>query len=401
MAAGTIGPFGRDYLQLGLRIDKHQKGYKDYYYGPKEIKGKVNKESEISPIQLLKDCASLQKSVTDQGFDGKREEYLEKMLNAIEVTIERDVLGKRKGRSIEEDFSIQADMELRPFKESKLDDLKARTDEAYGGSGTLTERMEKMRKNRAIPEEEVKEAFEKGLKLTEQKTRELYPEMLPEESNIKVVVDSSIPWAAYEWYDGNYYSLVKINPKKLYWTSFLRASSHEGYPGHHTEFVVAEDKLYRKENRFEHAILLYNTPNMIMCEGIAGIGINTLFSYREQEEIALKEFCVERDKPSIEELLQQNMVRKDLYFIEFNAVYYKLVEGWEDKEVIQYIKDFEVYTDKSINDMMVRTDDPTYKMVGFAATLGKRLIIEALGEHPSAKNFRSLLENPVLPSNLI
>jgi len=391
---------GSDYLELGLRMGKHQKGYVDYYYGPPEIKERVDQESKIKPEQLLKDCSSLKKRVFDQGFDDKREKYLEKMLSAMEVTIERDFLGVK--RPVEEDFKLQADLELRPVKESKLDDLRAQIDEAYEGAGTLSERMARMRKKRTVPESEVLKAFRKGLGITEKRTREVFPDMLPKEESIDLKADLSFQWACYEVYKGNFKSLVKVNTMYcMYWTSFLRFGAHEGYPGHHTAFAVAEDKLYRKENRFEHAILFYNTPYMIICEGIADIGLNALFSYSEQEEIALKEFCPDpKNGPPVEELIRQNIVRKNISMINFNAAYHKLVDNWSDEEAFKYLGSFEVYGDEVINNMIRKINEPVFKMVGFAQHLGRNLITNKFGEHPSPKDFRYLLENPVLPSEL-
>lgn len=400
MAADTIGKFGSDYLRLGLRIGRHQEDYVDYYYGPPEIKENVDKEPKIHPKQLHKDCSSLQKEVFDQGFDAKREIYLEKMLKAMEVTIERDLLKKEK-RSVEEDFKRQNAMEFRPFEESLLEGLKVGFDEAYGGTGTLSKRMATMRKKRALPKTEVYDACQKGLNIAKKRTQELYPGMLPEEEDIKVIVSSKCEWGAYDWYKGNFKSTMEINSKTAYWTGLLRIGTHEGYPGHHTAFVVAEEKLYLKKNQFEHAILLYNTPYMIIVEGIADVGVNTLFSYLEQEDIALREFCPDqKNGPSIEELVQQNMVRKNISMIDFNATYHKLVEKWSDEEVIKYLTSFEIFGDEICKRMLNRMKNPALIMVATARQLGRDVIIEALGEYPSPKDFRRLLENPVLPSDL-
>lgn len=408
MAADTIGEFGSDYLRLGLRIDKHQDGYKDYYYGPPEIKEQVDKEEKIHPKQLHKDCSSLQKEVFDQGFDKKREIRLEKMLKAMEVTIETDLLNLLENRSFEEDFKLLTDLEIRPYKESRLNEFRAQIDEAYGGVGPLSERMAQFRKKRSVPGNKALQAFRRGLDIAEQRTREVFPDMFPKGQKIDLEKDSgsgSMLWSFYNWYQGNFTSLVTINPTwGAYWTIFLKSGVHEGYPGHHTTFVVAEDKLYRKKNYFEYAILLYKTPYMVMCEGMADIAIKTLFSCREQAEIALKEFfpfCVNtKNAPSIEELLLQDAVRKNYTMINFNAAYHKHVDKWSDKEVIKYLKTFGAYEKKITGNIITRFKNPVYRTTEFAHQIGRELITDALGENPSPKEFRHLLENPVLPSDL-
>ena len=129
--------------------------------------------------------------------------------------------------------------------------------------------MARMRKKRAVPENEVLKSFQKALDVVKRKTQELFPGMLPEEESIDLEVakrNGEIKWAAYDWYKGNFKSVVEVNTKyQMYWTTLLAYAAHEGYPGHHTEFAVAEDKLYRKKDQFERSILLYNTPYMIIC----------------------------------------------------------------------------------------------------------------------------------------
>jgi len=141
---------------------------------------------------------------------------------------------------------------------------------------------------------------------------------------------------------------------------------------------------------------------MIICEGIANLGLNTLFSNSEQEEIALREFCPDpKNGPSIEELIRQTKVRKNLSMITFNAAYYKLIDNWSDKEVFKYLDSFEVYGDEVNINIIERINKPVFKMTSFAHHLGRDLIIDKFGEFPSPKNFRYLLENPLLPSELM
>ena len=80
--------FGEKFLFLAHRIDKHNKGYVDFYIGPKKIHEIVDNEVITSPNKLLTDCKALQKDLSKQGYDKKRERYLEKLLRAMESSIE-------------------------------------------------------------------------------------------------------------------------------------------------------------------------------------------------------------------------------------------------------------------------------------------------------------------------
>ena len=58
-----ISKFGTDYLLLALRLKHLNEQYIDSYYGPLELKTKVDKEPEVSPAKLLKLCIQLKKDL--------------------------------------------------------------------------------------------------------------------------------------------------------------------------------------------------------------------------------------------------------------------------------------------------------------------------------------------------
>jgi len=52
----NLSDFGRRFLCLAHRIDKHNMGYVDFYIGPKKIRKIVDNEAITSPSKLLTDC---------------------------------------------------------------------------------------------------------------------------------------------------------------------------------------------------------------------------------------------------------------------------------------------------------------------------------------------------------
>ena len=55
----NISKFGEDFLLLALRINKHIKGYIDFYIGPDRFRQIVDNEPPSSPNKLLKDSIAL------------------------------------------------------------------------------------------------------------------------------------------------------------------------------------------------------------------------------------------------------------------------------------------------------------------------------------------------------
>jgi hypothetical protein len=87
---------------------------------------------------------------------------------------------------------------------------------------------------------------------------------------IEVSMVSNQPWSGYNWYLGNCRSRVEINTDlPIQASRLLNLVAHEGYPGHHTEHAIKEQRLYRELGYGEHAIQLINTPECVLSEGIA------------------------------------------------------------------------------------------------------------------------------------
>ena len=401
----NISKFGEDFLLLALRIDKHIKGYVDFYYGPEKFFQIVDNEAITSPNKLLVDSNSLLNKLDLQGYHIKRERYLEKMLTAMRTSIE---LLNGIEISLKDQFLKLYDVALQPANESELKNLKNEYDEAYEGPGSLEERLEKLRLKRRVTEEKVFEFFKRALQITEKRTKELFINLLPENEQILLDLtqeknNDKIKWACYEWYLGNYNSRIEVNPKfDMYWTVLLMYSAHEGYPGHHTEFSVKECILYRELNQFEHSILLLNSPKLLISEGIANIALNVLFSYRDQAEIGLNEFCSDISKEdSLETLIAQNKVRNKLNLFWYNFAYHALIDNYTDEDLISYGKNFEIFGKDDLRNQIKRLNNPVYSKNAFTYNLGMNIIKKKYGEFPSVKDFRNLLVNPILPCDLL
>ena len=61
-----LSEFGKGFLRLALRIDKHIKGYVDFYIGPKKLRQIVDNEAVTSPNKLLINCRALQNDMLKQ-----------------------------------------------------------------------------------------------------------------------------------------------------------------------------------------------------------------------------------------------------------------------------------------------------------------------------------------------
>ncbi len=398
-----LSEYGKRFLRLPLRIDKHNKGYVDFYIGPKKLHKIVNNEAITSPSKLLSDCKALQKDLFKQGYDKKRERYLEKMLTAMRTSIETlngIVI------PIKEQFLRLYDVALKPVNESELDNLKEEINAAYGDLGSLEKRISDLKVRRTVPENKVFELFKKALSITRERTKELFVNFLPQKERIVLELvknNDEVKWTYYNWYVGNFCSRIEVNPNyNIYWTAFLFGAAHEGYPGHHTEFAIKERVLYRELDQYEHSILLLHSPKLIISEGIADLAVKMLFSNREAVEIGLRELCPDSsNEDSLERMMAQNKVRGKLTLFWYNFAYHALIDKYNDEELMQYGTNFEIFNKETIKNQLKRISSPVYSKNAFMYNLGTNLITHKYGEPPSIKDFRYLLVNPILPSDLI
>ena len=398
-----MSEFGIEFLLLALRIDKHIKGYVDFYFGPEKLRKIVDNEPITSPKKLLLTSKTLLKQLGSQGYNKERERYLEKLLIAMRTSIEL-LIGIEI--SIKEQFLRQYDVVLQPVKESELDNLKEEFNAAYGGLGSLEKRMNDLRVRRTIPEGKVFELFKKALNITRERTKELFVNLLPQKERIVLELvknNNEVKWAYYNWYLGNLRSRIEVDPNyNMYWTGLLAAAAHEGYPGHHTEFIAKEQRLYRELNQFEHSILLLHSPKLILSEGIADLAVKMLFSNREAVEIGLRELCPDSTKEaSLDIIMAQNKVKGKITLFWYNFAYHALIDNWSKEDLIQYATSFEVFDYDTVSNQLRLINNLSHSTTIFSYSLGRNLIINKYGEFPSIKNFRNLLAKPILPSDLV
>jgi hypothetical protein len=167
------------------------------------------------------------------------------------------------------------------------------------------------------------------------------------------------------------------------------------------EFVIKEKSLCQELMHFEHFVLLLNTPKLIISEGLATLAINTLFPYETQAEISLEEFCLEKQKEdSLEMIKKQIIVRNKINKFWQNFGYYALVEEWSRTKLLRYAESYEIFSEENINNQIILLENPVHSTTTFSYQIGSTLIMNRYGEFPSIKDFKNMLFNPVLPSDI-
>src|SRR5581483_4573458 len=89
------------------------------------------------------------------------------------------------------------------------------------------------------------------------------------------------PWSGFNYYLGGLHSRVAINiDLPVLSTSLAHLVAHEAYPGHHTEHARKEVGLVRRRHFYEESIFLVGTPQCLIAEGLADLGLEVVMGRR-------------------------------------------------------------------------------------------------------------------------
>ncbi|MFX1389503.1 MAG: hypothetical protein ACFE9Z_05500 [Promethearchaeota archaeon] len=395
----SINKFGTDYLLLGLRVGKVIDGFVDAYYGPSELHDLVDKEEPQSPTSLIKACKNLQNQLNEQGFSKERVKYMKKTLKAIETSL-NIISGK--------DFSfLEKVSKIYGIKPELIDDsefykLKEEINSIFEGSEELSNRIIAFKNKHNLPMDILKNTFEKASKVIRERTYNMFPDLLPVGESISIEIVKDKPWGAYNWYQGNFKSRIEINTDiPLDCMNVLSFITHEAYPGHHTEHSVKEKYLYKDQNRFEHSILMIFTPEAVVTEGIGNTAIDVLFTDQEKGQFILDRLCHKSSEANLDLIINYCQIQGELLKLLNNLAIHAHQDGWSDEELVKYALDFDLAPENLIRQRLQFIRHPLWSTYVFNYTYGEKLIKQNFGKNPSPEDFKKLLLNPFLPSDLI
>lgn len=276
----TIDELAKEYVKLGLFIGQFEPGFVDYYYGPDSLKPNprsklvFNKDSLMAMINSLNNrLGKLKMTMHNDSTVLTRIKWLEKQLDAFNLLV-RNISGERVNFDEEtlHFFSVKAPI----YDEQHFQSIVKEIDNILPGVGSTQERYQKLLQKFTIPSNRIDTIFKVAMAEGRRKTLEHLN--LPKEENIKMEFVRGQPWNAFNSYKGNYTSLILVNldyPISIF--DALSWTSHEGYPGHHTNFVMIEKTNVRGKGWIEQSLLPIYSPQAFMSEGIAENGLAMIF----------------------------------------------------------------------------------------------------------------------------
>ncbi len=294
----NVNEIAEAYVKLVLAMGKHDPDYVDAYYGPPEWKKQAEKPLNAIALEAakLRDQLSKIPKPAEQ-MEQLRNAYLTKQLSALETRV-RIVKGEHL--SFDEESQALYDAIAPKLSESHFQEILASLAAKLPGEGPLMQRYENWRQAFVIPKDKLDTVFQLAIK--ECRKRTLAHVKLPPGENFSVEYVSNKPWTGYNWYKGNYRSVIQVNTDlPVYIDRAIDLAAHEGYPGHHVYNVLLEKNLLRDRGWIEFSVYPLFSPQSLIAEGTANFGREVVFTKAERLEFEKKGAlagCGDRSIPS-------------------------------------------------------------------------------------------------------
>jgi hypothetical protein len=279
-----IGQVAEQYVKLGLALGEHDPHYVDAYYGPPAWREEMRRArwplADISAraIGLLARLAEPGPEETRDEAMLLRYEFLRRQLLALATRVNMLQGGRRK---FDDESRFLYGAVAPAVADAHFDAALEELDRLLPGSGPLVDRNEAYRAQFVIPAGRVKAVFEAAM--AECRRRTLAHARLPAGEKLTVEFVQGKPWTAYQWYRGNFHSLIQVNtdvPMAL--GQALSLACHEGYPGHHVHSVLIEENLVRARGWVEFSLFALHSPQALLAEGAAEYGVELAFPGEER-----------------------------------------------------------------------------------------------------------------------
>jgi hypothetical protein len=398
-------PVARDYLLLALRLDQHTPGLVDGFFGPADLKGQVDMEQLRPPQRLAEDASSLLDRLPAEIAEPDRRDWLAHQLVALRTQAE--ILAGANVPYVEQLSRLFAWTPERR-DESVFDAAAAELDVLLPGREPVAKRLAAWDERLVVPVDRLREVVDWLVETFRTRAEATFG--LPRGEELRVRLVSGQPWSGYNWYDGGLRSRVDINTDlPVGAADLLRTVAHETFPGHHLEHAWKEAALVDGAHRLESSILLINTPECLISEGLADLGFR--FAVPPAEEPVLLAELFERaalpiaaDPAAARDAAMRSAAmrgpRRRLAEIRVNAALMRHADGASHEETLAYLERVGRLPRALAEKRLEFIEHPLWRTYVFVYHEGEALLerwLAAVPEPKRAARFGRLLREQLSP----
>jgi len=374
-------------------------GYVDSYFGPDEWMAQAKQAGKLPLPELTKKADQLAMDISHADeLDSQRRDFLARQVMAMQMSLR--LLSGEKISLVEEVKGLY-DVQPEWKDESNFEEAHKEWDKALPPGDSLAERLQAWYRSLEIPIEKVQEILPFIIKRLRELTHQKFG--LPNGENFALKFVSDQPWSAYNWYLGGFQSRIDFNtdlPIKV--SALADLIAHEGYPGHHTELSIKEQKLIRERQFQEHVLTLLNSPSCVIAEGIATSALETVLTDAEREEWYREEILPKAGMAHIDakRMIQISRASQKLDGLVGNAAFMLHDQNKSEAEIIQYLQKYGLMTEKEAQKSIRFISDGIDRSYIFTYHMGYDLLAELFAQGNREAYFKRLLEEPVTPHQI-
>ncbi|MGH3897340.1 MAG: DUF885 domain-containing protein [Pseudonocardiaceae bacterium] len=391
----------REYLLLGLRFDRLVEGFVDAYTGDPALRRQVDNESRPDPATLARRAAQLRAELPAAGLPEPRACFLDAHLAALECS-GRVLAGEQVGFVAE----VQAyfDVLIEPGDQDVYRQVHAEIDRLLPGAEPLVQRLAAHRARDEIPPQRLEPAVHALSSALRDRVRSSVG--LPAQESVQYEVVTDKPWSGFNYYLGDFRSRVAINADLGHRMANLpHLVAHESYPGHHTEHCRKEAGLVRAQRQDEQTIFLVNTPQCLMAEGMADLGLGAAVGpgWGPWAAEILGDLRLRMDGELAERL---ESAAAGLLGVRQDAALMLHDQGADPADVLAYLQRWLLITESRAGQMLRFLSDPLWRAYTTTYVEGYRLLRTWLEARPPTsttqqslnRRYLRLLDEPLVPS---
>jgi len=396
----------RDVILLGLRLDQHIPGLVDGYFGPADLKAQVDLEQLRPPARLRDDAQALRDRLPAEVADPDRRAWFDVQLVALGTQA-----GVLAGDELPYLDLVAMCFDHAPARrpDEVFEEAAGRIDALLPGDAPLSDRLADWDRRFEIPADRLPSVV--GWLVDRFRARAAATFGLPSGEAVRIGFVSGQPWGAYTWFDGGRRSRIDINtdrPARA--TTLPLVVAHEAYPGHHLEHAWKEADLVDRDGRLEASILLINTPDCLISEGLANLGLQFAVPPADRVELLVELYdraglplaadpVAAREAAELTDAIAAP--RRVLTTSAGNAAILRHADGRSHDEVLAYLRDVGRYAPEVAAKRLEFIEHPLWRTYIFVYAEGEALLrrwLDAVPEADRAARFGRLLHEPLTPA---
>jgi hypothetical protein len=399
-------PIARDYILLALRLDQHIPGLVDGYFGPAELKARVDMEQHRATARLRDDAAALRDRLAAEMPDPGRRAWLGAQLVALETQA-----AALAGEALPYLDHVARCFAYAPPRhpETEFESAASLVDELLPGDGPLAGRLAAWDARFEIPVARLPAVVDLLVGRFRTSAGALFG--LPDGEDLRVSLVTGQPWGAYNWFDGGRRSRVDVNtdlPVRA--ANLVGTVAHETYPGHHLEHAWKEADLVDSQGRLESSILLINTPECLISEGLADLGRRFAVAPADGVDLLIEVYACAglsiADDPRAARAAAElsgalEAPRRALTAIGGNAAILRHADGRSHDEVLEYLIEVGRFAPAAASKRLEFIEHPLWRTYVFVYAEGEALLerwLDAVPVADRAARFGRLLHEQLTPA---